>query len=648
MSTKRLPKAAEAQDLFESERRFRLLVEGVVDYAIYMLDPSGHIVNWNAGAERIKGYRATDIVGEHFSKFYTPEDRDAGRPAKSLEIAATHGRFEAEGWRLRKDGSRFMASVVITPIYEGDRLIGFAKIIRDITERQLAQQALIESERQFRMLVSGVTDYALYMLDPKGYVTSWNAGGHHIKGYLPDEIIGQHFSQFYTVTDRAAGRPARALGIASEAGRYEEEGWRVRKDGSFFWASVVIDPIRNDDGTLAGFAKITRDITERREAQLALEKIQRQLAEAQKMDALGQLTGGIAHDFNNLLMVVSGHVQSLKKAVADDPKMQRAVQAIELAAQRGANLTRQLLSFSRRQRVNPQATDVGARIEAVREVLTSGLGKAIQLVVNIAPNAWPVTVDTNEFEIALVNLIVNARDAMPKGGTVTISATNVHVEEMPLKGDYVALSIEDTGVGIPEDVMSKVFDPFFTTKPVGKGTGLGLSQVHGFVHQAGGTVKVSSTLGKGTSITMYLPRATIDIMAEDRNDAVTRGVHTGTVLLVEDNPDVATASAELLNQLGYRVRWVPDAATALRELERDGINVVFSDIVMPGAMDGLGLAEAIKQKHPGMPVLLATGYSEAAQNAPADVPILRKPYQIHELSRALSELSRLPLNDTQR
>jgi PAS domain S-box-containing protein len=641
MSTKRLPKAAETRDLFESERRFRLLVEGVVDYAIYMLDPSGRIVNWNAGAERIKGYRATDIVGEHFSKFYTPEDRDAGRPAKSLEIAAMHGRFEAEGWRLRKDGSRFMASVVITPIYEGDELIGFAKIIRDITERQMAQQALIESERQFRMLVSGVTDYALYMLDPKGYVTSWNAGGQHIKGYLPDEIIGQHFSKFYTVTDRAAGRPARALGIASEAGRYEEEGWRVRKDGSFFWASVVIDPIRNDDGSLAGFAKITRDITERREAQLALEKIQRQLAEAQKMDALGQLTGGVAHDFNNLLMVVSGHVQTLKKAAADDPKMQRAAQAIELAAQRGANLTRQLLSFSRRQRVNPQATDVGARIEAVREVLTSGLGKAIQLVVNIAPNAWPITVDANEFEIALVNLIVNARDAMPKGGTVTISATNVHIEEMPLKGDYVALSIEDTGVGIPEDVMSKVFDPFFTTKPVGKGTGLGLSQVHGFVHQAGGTVKVSSTLGKGTSITMYLPRATSDIMAEDKKDAVTRGVHTGTVLLVEDNPDVATASAELLNQLGYRVRWVPDAATALRELERDGIDVVFSDIVMPGAMDGLGLAEAIKQKHPEMPVLLATGYSEAAQNAPADVPILRKPYQIHELSRALSELTKL-------
>lgn len=641
MSNKGLLQPAETRDFFESERRFRLLVEGVVDYAIYMLDPAGRIINWNAGAERIKGYSAPEIIGQHFSKFYTLEDRDAGKPAKSLEAAALHGKFESEGWRMRKDGSRFMASEVITPIYEDGELIGFAKIIRDVTERQKAQQALVESERQFRMLVSGVTDYALYMLDPKGYVTSWNAGGQNIKGYLPDEIIGQHFSRFYSETDRAAGRPARALAIASEAGRCEEEGWRVRKNGSFFWASVVIDPIRNDDGSLAGFAKITRDITERHEAQLALEKVQRQLAEAQKMDALGQLTGGVAHDFNNLLMVVAGHVQTIKKAVTNDPKMQRATHAIELAAQRGANLTRQLLSFARRQRVNPQAIDVGARIEAVRDVLTSGLGKGIRLAFNIAPNAWPITVDTSEFEIALVNLVVNARDAMPKGGTVTISATNVHIQEAPLKGDYVALSIADSGVGIPDDVVGKVFDPFFTTKPVGKGTGLGLSQVHGFVHQAGGTVKVSSTLGKGTTITMYLPRATGRVMADDKDEAMPNIAHSGTVLLVEDNPDVATASAELLNQLGYSVRWVPDAATALQEIESDGIDVVFSDIVMPGTMDGLGLAQAIRQKHPELPVLLATGYSEAAQNAPADVPILRKPYQIHELSRALSDLTRL-------
>jgi nitrogen-specific signal transduction histidine kinase len=402
---------------------------------------------------------------------------------------------------------------------------------------------------------------------------------------------------------------------------------------------VIIDPIRNDDGSLLGFAKITRDITERREAQLKLEKIQRQLAEAQKMDALGQLTGGVAHDFNNLLMIVAGHVQTIKKAVANDPKMQRATQAIELAAERGAALTRQLLSFSRRQRVNPQAIDVAARIEAVGDVLTSGLGKGMRLVFDVGRGAWPITVDTSEFEMALVNLIVNARDAMPSGGTVTISATNVHLDDTLLNGDYVALTVEDTGVGIPDDVKGKVFDPFFTTKPVGKGTGLGLSQVHGFVHQAGGTVKVTSVLGKGTAITMYLPRATSPVLPEDKQDDLPNIAHTGTVLLVEDNPDVASASTELLNQLGYTVRWVADATTALREIESDGIDIVFSDIVMPGIMDGLGLAQAIRKKHPQLPVLLATGYSDAAQSAPSDVPILRKPYQIHELSRALSDVT---------
>ena len=246
--------------LFESERRFRLLVEGVVDYAIYMLDPHGIITNWNAGAKRIKGYEAEEVVGHHFEMFYPPEDREAGMPARSLETARNKGKFEAEGWRLRKDGTKFYASVVIDALYEEGQLIGFAKITRDITERVKVADALKESERHFRLLVNGVTDYALYMLDPNGIVTNWNAGGQRIKGYSPEEIIGQHFSRFYSDADRAAGRPARALRLALENGRYEEEGWRVRKDRTFFWASVVIDPIRDDDKKLLGFAKITRDI----------------------------------------------------------------------------------------------------------------------------------------------------------------------------------------------------------------------------------------------------------------------------------------------------------------------------------------------------------------------------------------------------
>src|SRR6266704_3919105 len=350
--------------VFDSERRFRLLVEGIVDYAICMLDPNGIVTNWNAGAKRIKGYEAAEVIGRHFGMFYLPEDREAGMPARSLAAARENGKFEAEGWRLRKDGTKFLASVVIDAIYEDGQLVGFAKITRDITERNEAAEALKESERHFRLLVRGVTDYALYMLDPNGIVTNWNVGGQRIKGYSPEEIIGQHFSRFYTPADQAAGRPARALRLALEHGRYEEEGWRVRKDGTFFWASVMIDPIRDDDNRLLGFAKITRDISERHEAQLNLERIQRQLAESQKLDALGQLTGGVAHDFNNLLMVITGHIHMLKKIAGNDAKSLRAVQAIETATQRGASLTRQLLTFARRQRVNPQTIDLGNSIHS--------------------------------------------------------------------------------------------------------------------------------------------------------------------------------------------------------------------------------------------------------------------------------------------
>src|SRR5438270_8335839 len=286
------------------------------------------------------------------------------------------------------------------------------------------QRDLFESERSFRLLVEGVADYALYMLDPTGRITSWNIGGERIKGYSPGEILGQHFSRFYTETDRANGKPARALGIAREKGRYEEEGWRVRKDGTFFWASVVIDPIY-EAGELVGFAKITRDITERRNTQIKLEAMQKQLAESQKFDALGQLTGGVAHDFNNLLMIISGSLHMLKRGANDEAKLQRAISAIETATRRGAALTNQLLTFARRQSVNPQAIDFADRIAAIREVLDAGVGSSVRLAFDVNVDVWPIKADVSELETALLNLVINARDAMPDGGTVTIGARNL-------------------------------------------------------------------------------------------------------------------------------------------------------------------------------------------------------------------------------
>jgi PAS domain S-box-containing protein len=634
---------AAQQALYDSERRFRLLVQAVKDCAIYMLDPSGVIVNWNSGAERLKGYAAAEIVGQHFSKFYTREDRMAGLPTRVLEAAARDGHYEAEGWRVRKDGGRFWAAVEVDAIHdENDELIGFAKITRDITERQVAQQTLRETARQFRTLIGGVTDYALFMLDPNGLVVNWNAGAERIKGYSADEIIGQHFSRFYTDRDRAAGLPTRALQIATQEGRYEAEGWRVRKDGSLFWANAIIDRITDENGAVIGFAKITRDITERRNAQLALQEAQAQRAQAQKMEALGQLTGGVAHDFNNLLMIVGGHLQSLKKLVADDEKGRRAAEAIEFATKRGATLTRQLLTFSRRQTFHPTLTNLRERIEAFRNMLATSLGPSARLVTDIPAETWPVLVDASEFELALVNVALNARDAMPpQGGIITVAAENVELalQQTParLQGEFVALSVTDNGSGIAPDILPLVFDPFFTTKGPSKGSGLGLSQVYGFAHQSGGTVTITSELGRGTCVTLYLPRGQLTAKpASDAPNAELEKLQGGTALLVEDNPEVAKITEYMIEQLGYRVQRADGAKEALELAEGMQFDLVISDIVMAGPMDGFGLARALRQRQPDLPVVLVTGFSSSAIEADLEFAVLRKPFELSALSRVMA------------
>ena len=364
--------------------------------------------------------------------------------------------------------------------------------------------------------------------------------------------------------------------------------------------------------------------------------MQKQLAESQKLDALGQLTGGVAHDFNNLLMVIGGSAQVLKK-YAGDEKSQRAIDAIESAARRGAALTNQLLTFARRQNVNPQTIQLGDRIDAVREILDMGVGGTVQLTTDVNDDVWPIKVDTSELETALVNLVINARDAMPDGGAIRISAENLTLDDEAHTGDFVAIRVSDTGSGIPADIVQKVFDPFFTTKPVGKGTGLGLSQVHGFAYQAGGLVALASELGKGTTVTISLPRDKSGILSARSPGAAPSG--SGTILLVEDNPDVAAATAGLLEQLGYAVRWVCNAEEALAEIDGAGVDLVFSDIVMPGKMDGLALAQAIRGKYPRLPILLTTGYSDTLRKVSLGFQILKKPYEIHELSQALSKVA---------
>ncbi|WP_296595087.1 PAS domain S-box protein [Phenylobacterium sp.] len=623
-----------------SERRFRLLVEEVVDYAIVMLDLNGLVSSWNRGAELITGYAREEVIGRHVALFDTPEDRRAAAPARALESALRDGRFETEGWRVRKGGERFWASIVVNPIHDDDGgLLGFAKIIRDTTERRKAQEALAESERQFRTLVSGVVDYSIFMLDPNGIVTNWNAGAQHIKGYAAGEIVGQHFSRFYTEEDRAAGVPLRALKTATDQGRYEAEGWRVRKDGSLFWASVIIDRIREADGSLIGFAKITRDITEKRNAQLELQRAHEQLAQSQKLEALGKLTGGVAHDFNNLLMVVSGQAQLLRRKVRDDARAVRALDAIEAAAHRGEDLTRHLLSFARRQRLTPAPTSLTERSAGLRELLAASLPATVRLETNLPDGLWPVTVDAGEFELALLNLTVNARDAMPKGGVLSLTAENVTLDGHGpgnLRGDFVALSLADTGSGIAPDILPKVFDPFFTTKDVNKGTGLGLSQVFGFAQQSGGHIAVDSELGLGTRFTLYLPRSSKAPVDLDEAEP-TPLPGSVRILLVEDNPEVADVAARMLEELGHEVRVASSGLAALALLEREAqIDLIFSDIVMAGELDGLDMARQARERRPDLPVVLATGYSEAAARIGEEFPILRKPYRLADLNRAIA------------
>ena len=323
---------AKSENLVSTESKYELLVQSVTDYAIYMLDPQGRVTSWNAGARRFKGYEPDEIMGEHFSRFYTPEDRKQQIPRIALETAEREGRFEAEGWRVRKDGTHFWANVVIDPIWgPAGKLIGYAKVTRDLSERRAVEEELRASEERFRLLVQSVTDYAIYMLDKEGHVSSWNAGAERFKGYGADEIMGQHFSRFYSEEEREADIPRLALETAKREGRFEAEGWRVRKDGSRFWASVIIDPIRNDDGDLIGFAKVTRDLTEKR-------AIEEQLRQSQKMEAVGQLTGGLAHDFNNLLTGISGSLEMMQVRMAQGRagELERYFMAAQGAVKRAA------------------------------------------------------------------------------------------------------------------------------------------------------------------------------------------------------------------------------------------------------------------------------------------------------------------------
>ena len=635
---------------FSSERAdgnsFRPLAEGVLDYAVYMLDPAGNVVSWNSAAERFKGYTAAEIVGSHFSRFYGEEDRRSGLPARALDLALREGRFENEGWRVRKDGTRFWAHVVMEPIRGPDgALLGFAKVTRDLTRRRAAEEQLRRSQEETRLLVQSVTDYGIYMLDPEGNVATWNAGAQRIKGYTAEEIVGQHFSRFYTEEDRATGEPQRALATAVHEGRFEKEGWRVRRDGTRFWASVVIDPVRGPDGALLGFAKVTRDITERRDTQLELERAREALFQSQKMEAIGQLTGGVAHDFNNLLTAVIGSLELVRKRLPPDEKNLLLIDNAMQAARRGATLTQRMLAFARRQELDPELASARELVTGMTPLFEHTLGPSIMLDVDCPPSLAPVRVDVNQLEMALLNLVVNARDAMPRGGTITISAAEVEAgpaSSFPLSaGRYVRLSVRDLGHGMDAATLARATEPFFTTKGVGKGTGLGLSMVHGLAEQLGGCLQLESAPGAGTTASLWIPVAGgADVPSQRSPSAPALEATSLHILAVDDDALILVNTAAMLEDLGHEVTTAysgREALSALAGMER--VDLVVTDQAMPG-MTGTELIAEIRRARPDLPILLATGYAELPNGEGADIPRLNKPFLQAHLHQAIAEVMR--------
>jgi len=612
--------------------RYELLVASISDYAIYMLDPDGHISSWNSGAQRFNGFSEKEVLGTHFSRFHTQEDQGTGLAQRALATALREGRFECEGWRLRKDGSHFWASVVIDPIYTPDgEHVGFANVTRDITERKRVMEALRESEQRFRLLVQGVIDYAIYMLSPEGLITNWNLGAERIKGYTLDEVVGTHYRRFFTEEDKANGVPERALAIAAREGRYESEGWRVRKDGTRFWAHAVIDALYDDEGQLLGFAKVTRDNTEQREAQQSLEQARAALFQAQKMESIGQLTGGVAHDFNNLLAVLSNGIDILRTVPAGDAGP-RVLDSMRRAVDRGAALTQQLLAFARQQPLAPTVQQLNRLITGFEGVLARAAGPLMRFEMDLEPKLRQASIDEARFEAALLNLVVNARDAMPEGGTLLVATRNVTLADneagaLPA-GEYVRVSVTDTGTGMSEEARRRAFEPFYTTKEVGKGSGLGLSQVYGFITQSGGAVTIDTEQGKGTTINLYLPA----LEASLPEAQATRLARQERVLIVEDDALVMESARELFQAMGYATVHASDAAAALRSLQRDAdIDVLFSDVMMPNGMSGLELAREVRRRYPSIKIILASGFPQVEE----EFAIVGKPYRLADLARQL-------------
>ncbi len=626
------------------EDGWRRLVEQVKDYAIFMLDTAGRNASWTEGVERVLGFSEGDFIGRSVVEIFPPEARASGVPQEELATAAREGSASDDRWMMRKDGSRFWASGITSALRgRHGELVGFTKVLRDRTaEKQLEEERRASEQRLFTALAAarmGTWEWEIATDRAR-----LDEGLARVFGVEPGDIptLDEMLTRIHA-DDRAA--VALAFRQSAESGAALDIEFRiVRSDGSVRWLrghGKVLFDAGGDPTRLTGACV---DITERRHTE-------EQLRQVQRMDAVGRLAGGVAHEVNNMMTAILGFTDLLlDPGHAGDPRGD--LLQIRKAAGRAAIVTAQLLAFSRRQMLRPRVVDLNVVVTELQPMLPRLMGEDKEVEVALAPELWPVHADRGQLEQVVINLALNARDAMPRGGRFTIETANVELDEDYIgrhpgttmaRGPYVRLVVSDTGGGIPTDVQGRIFEPFFTTKPVGQGTGLGLSMVYGIIKQSGGFVWVYSEPGHGTSFKLYLPRAAAlpEVVTPPGGYEVPRGEET--VLVVEDDPLVRHLSARLLASQGYATLEARNGREALELLQahEDRVQLVLTDVVMP-ELGGAEFARHVEQLQPGLPVLFMSGFTdhEVVRRGLLDpgAPYLQKPFDAATLGRRVREI----------
>jgi PAS domain S-box-containing protein len=644
--------------------------------AIYATDAKGRITYYNNAAAALAGRRPK--LGEDewcvTWRLYWPDGRPMPHEQCPMAVALKENRpVRGEQAILeRPDGTRIPFIPYPTPLHDSaGRLIGAVNMLVDISARRAS-----ESARAYLAAIVESSDDAIVSKDLNGIITSWNRGAEAIFGYTAAEAIGRSIALIYP-QDRLHEEDM-IIGRLRRGERLDHfETVRRCKDGRLIDVSLTISPVRDETGRIIGASKIARDITERKrseEAQRELnellerrvserthelahaiereraeakerERAEAALRQAQKMEAIGQLASGMAHDFNNLLTAILGNLELLDMRLADE-HLRKLVHAAARSAQRGARLNEQVLAFSRKQHLAARSVDLNGLIDGIDDMLARTLGGTIEVTTALSPGLWPALVDPHQLEVVILNLAINARDAMPSGGRVTLATRNIRASELDraiglAPGDYVCIAVSDTGTGMSEEVLARACEPFYTTKDIGRGSGLGLSQVYGMAQQSGGGLRIKSTLGRGTTVEVYLPRSHLASEATERQSwerwpsLATRG----TILVVDDQDDVREVAVAQLEALGFRVTQATSGKAALELLAKGGIDLLMADYAMPG-MSGLELARAARKRQPGMPVLLMSGYVETARidRQVEGARLVKKPYRLAELVDAIEAL----------